>query len=95
MKRKVTTAKSKQSTKEFAQLKETFLNDVMSTVEMQEIPAELILDWDQMGIKIVPSGTWTMERQGCKCVEAVGVNDKQLITAVFCGSLVGGFYLHR
>ena len=52
---------------------------------------ELILNWDQRGIKIVPSSTWTMERQGSKRVEAVGVNDKRLITAVFCGSLVGDF----
>ena len=66
----------------FSQLKETFLNDTLPTVEMKEIPAELILNLDQMGIKIIPSSTWIMERKGCKCVEAVGVNDKQLITAV-------------
>ena len=76
---------------EFCQLKETFLSDIVSTVEMEEIPAELILNWDQTGIKIVPSSTWTMERQGSKRVEAVGINDKRLITAVFCGSLVGDF----
>ena len=33
-----------------------------------------------------------MERQGSKRVEAVGVNEKHLITAIFCGSLVGVFY---
>ena len=32
-----------------------------------------------------------MERQGCKHREAVRVNDKQLITAAFCGSPVGDF----
>ena len=90
VKRKATTAKSKQSTEEFHQLKETFLSDIVSTVEMEEIPAELILNWDQTDIKIVPSSTWTMERQGSKHVEAVGVN-KRLITDVFCGSLVGDF----
>ena len=91
VKQKATTAKSKQSTEEFHQLKETFLSDIVSTVEMEEIPAVLILNWDQTGIKIVPSSTWTMERQGSKRVEAVGVNDKRLITAIFCGSLVGDF----
>lgn len=89
--RKVTTAKSKHSIAGFAQLKEGFLNDVEATVEMEEIPPELILNWDQTGIKIVPSSTWTMDRQGSKRVEAVAVNDKRLITAVFCGSLVGDF----
>ena len=32
-----------------------------------------------------------MERQGCKRMDTVGVNDKRLITSVFCGSLVGDF----
>lgn len=91
VKRKVTTAKSKHASAHLTQLKETFLNDVVTTVEMEEIPAELSMNWDQTGIKIVPSSTWTMDRQGSKQVEVAEVNDKQLITAVFCGSLVGDF----
>ena len=91
VKRKVTTAKSKYSIAGFAQLKEAFLEDVVATVQMEEIPPELILNWDQTGIKIVPSNTWTMDKQGSKRVEVVGVDDKRLITAVFCGSLVGDF----
>ncbi len=54
-------------------------------VEMEEIPAELILNWDQTGIKTVPSNTWTMDKQGSKQVEIIEANDKRLITAVFCG----------
>ena len=45
----------------------------MTTVEMEEIPPELVLNWDQTGIKIVPSNTWTMDQQGSKRVEVVGV----------------------
>ena len=44
-----------------------------------------------MGIKIVPSNTWTMDQQGAKQVKVCGANDKRLIMAVFCGSLVGDF----
>ena len=58
---------------------------------MEEIPAELILNWDQTGIKIVPSSTWTMDAEGSNRVEVAGVNDKRLITAVFYGSLAGDF----
>ena len=76
---------------EFERLKEEFLQDVVTTVEMKEIPSELILNWDQTGIKIVPSNTWTMEEQGSKRVDVAGANDKRQITAVFCGSLVGDF----
>ena len=32
-----------------------------------------------------------MDRQGYKRVEMTGIDDKQQITAVFCGSLTGDF----
>ena len=76
---------------EFQRLKEEFLQDVVTTVVMEEIPSELILNWDQTGIKSVPSNTWTMEPQSSKRVDAVGANNKRLITALFCSSLVGDF----
>ena len=91
VRRKATTAKSKHTPKDFASLKESFLDDVVATVTMEEIPMELILNWDQTGIKMVPSSGWTMDRQGAKRVEVSGVNDKRMITAVFCGSLTGDF----
>ena len=31
----------------FAELKQRFLDDVVATVSMEEIPPELILNWDQ------------------------------------------------
>jgi len=34
-----------------------------------------------------------MDQQGSKRVEVTGANDKRLITALFCGSLVGDFLL--
>ena len=51
VKRKATTAKSKYTISDFEQVKKSFLNDV---VAMEEIPPELVLNWDQTGIKIVP-----------------------------------------
>ena len=85
MQRKATTAKSKASEANFAEQK-IFLNDVVATVTMEEIPAELILYWE---LKSCPP--WTMEECGAKHVEMVGVNDKRQIMAVFCGSLKGDF----
>ena len=58
---------------------------------MEEIQIELVLNWDQTGIKIVPSSNWTMERQGSKCVELIGTADKRQITAMFCGNVIGFF----
>ena len=91
VKRKATTSKSKQTAADFGEMKASFLADVVSTVAMEEIPPELILNWDQTGIKIVPCSTWTMDQRGAQRVEMVGVNDKRQITALFCGTMVGDF----
>ena len=57
---------------------------------MEEVYPELILNWDQTGIWIVPSFTWTMDREGVSRIEMVGAKDKRQITAVFC-TLQGDF----
>ena len=89
--RKATTSKSKHTVENFRELKKAFLDDVTTAVTMEEIPPELILNWDQTGIKLVPSSSWTMEKCGEKRVEMVGINDKRQITAIFCGSVLGDF----
>ena len=89
--RKATTSKGKHTMTNFTQLKQSFLDDVVEAVTMEDIPAELILNWDQTGIKLVPCSSWTMEKQGEKRVEMVGVNDKRQITAIFCGTILGDF----
>lgn len=58
---------------------------------MEEIPADLILNWDQTGVEIMPFNTWTMDKDGSKRVEVAGINDERHITAVLCGSLVGNY----
>ena len=54
-------------------------------------PPELVLNWDQTGIHLVPASTWTMNKEGSKRIEVSGVNDKRQITAVFCGTLTDDF----
>ena len=49
-------------------MKKFFLADFVNTVTMEDIPLELMLNWDQRGIKIVPSSDWTLEQQGAKRV---------------------------
>ena len=91
VKRKASTAKSKHKEKDFKELKANFLKEVHTTVAMEEIIPELILNWDQTAIKIVPSSQWTIEKRGRNRVEMIAVDDKCQITAVFCGTLVGNF----
>ena len=89
--RRATTTKSKYSLQNFTEKKTEFLTDLASTVEMEEIPPQLIFNWDQTGIKLVPSTSWTMNKQGAKRVGLVGFSDKRQIAAVFCGNLLEAF----
>lgn len=52
----------------FDELKEQFLYDIKVVVEMEEIPFDLIFNWDQTAISIVPRSSWTMEEKGTKCI---------------------------
>ena len=47
----------------FGKKQKRALQDVVATVEMEEIPAVFILHWDQTGIKFVPSSNLTMKVQ--------------------------------
>ena len=90
VKRRAST-KAKVSVSDFEALKAQFIYDIQVVVEMEEIPGELIINWDQTGIHYVPVSSWTMEREGSKRVEIAGIDDKRQITAVFAGTLVGDF----
>ena len=58
-------------------------------MEFNEIPPQLIFNWDQSGINLVPSALWTMNKKGEKRVAIASHLDKRQITAVMCGNLVG------
>ena len=76
---------------EFDALKEQFLIDINSIVVMEDIPEQLVINWDQTAMKIVPSSAWTMEKKGTKRVEISAADDKRQITAVFACALSGCF----
>ena len=82
---------AKVSLSNFNDLKAQFLFDIMINVRMDEIPDQLIINWDQTAINYVPSGSWTMEKSGSQRVEIVANDDKRQITAVFAGTLTGDF----
>ena len=66
-----------------------FHSELMKAVKLHEVAPDLIFNWDQTGILLVPSAQWTMDKKGRKRVPIAGHNDKQLITAVMCGALTG------
>ena len=91
VKRKATTA-AKGNVENFDLLKE-FLLEVKNVVYMDEIPEDLIVNFDQTGINYVLVSSWTMKQEGSKCVEVVAKDDKWQITAVFAASFTGEFLL--
>ena len=94
VRQKATTSNSKYSPADFEDVKKRFLDEICQVVEMEEIPPELMLNWDQTGINLVPASGWMTEQQGSRRVQINGVNDKRQITAMLCGSLVGDFFTH-
>ena len=51
------------------------------------------MNWDQTGFNIVLASAWTMDKQGKRRVEIIGLKDKRQITAVICGNIQGDFLL--
>ena len=84
-------SKCKVTVANFIQLKTQFLLDVKACVTLANIPRDLILNWDQTALKIVPVNSWTMEKKGSKRVELIAIDDKRQITGVFACSLTGTF----
>ena len=58
-------------------------------MDLEDIPHELILNWDQTTINYVPVSNWTMAKQHSKKVKIAKVDDKWHISVVLAGSLTG------
>ena len=43
---------------------------------MEEGPPQLVFNWDQTGIGVVPGSAWALDLKGSKRVEIVGITDK-------------------
>ena len=71
------------------EVKEEFLGDLIQAVELNEVPPDLIFNWDQTAISLVPSSQWTLDKKGNKRVAIVGHCNKRQITAVMCAALTG------
>jgi len=51
---------------DFDRVKVDFLSDILAVVKMEEIPDELVLNWDLIPFNIVPGSQWTMGQKGAK-----------------------------
>ena len=77
---------------DFDELKKLFLLDIRNIVQMDEVSAQLIINWDQTGINYVPASNWTVEQVGSNRIEIIiGKDDKRQLTVVFGCSMAGDF----
>ena len=90
VKRRVSTS-AKVTPQDFDERKEQFLYDANVLVNYEEIPDSLVVNWDHTGIKYIPTSSWTMEKEGKKRVEILGIDDKRQITGVFAATKDGNF----
>ena len=70
-----------------------FLQDIDNIILMDEIPPQLVINFDQTGVNYIPTSAWTMEKQGAKRVKIIGKDDKCQTTAVLGGMMAGDFLL--
>ena len=91
VKRRGSTQAKKSSSAEYQHLRSTYLRQISGIVAVHKIPQEMVVNWDQSGINIVPLSNWTMEQEGASRIEIVGLNDKRQITMTFAASLSGDF----
>lgn len=90
MKCRATTAKSKMMINNVDEVKRSFYNDLGTIIDMMEIPSSLVMNWNQTGVRLVPSCSWTPEKRS-KRVEIAGTNNKEQIILVLCGTMTGDF----
>ena len=90
VKRKATT-KAKVTVQDFAAVKTLFLNDVFTTVAMEDIPEDLIINWDHTALHYVPVSLWTMQKKGSMHVPIAGIDDNRQVTVVLACSMSGEF----
>ncbi len=71
------------------QEKVDFLARICEKVVEHNIPPELIINFDQTSVNIVPVSDWTLNLSGQKQVDIIGKDDKRAITALLGTSLTG------
>ena len=82
-------SKAKVMVENFEEVKKNFLLNVKNVVCMDEIPGELIINWEQTSVNYIPVSSWMMQAEVAKKVEIIAKDDKRQITVVIAGSLKG------
>ena len=74
------TKSAKKVPENFAELGEQFKARIHSVMTRYQIPAEMVVTFDETASKIIPTDDWTLEEQGAVQVPIIGSDDKRAIT---------------
>lgn len=74
---------------DFEEIKARYFDKISEIVRKYSIPDQMIINWDQSGISVVPTSEWTLEEEGATQVGVVGLEDKRQITALFASTMSG------
>jgi len=88
IKRKAITKKPKFTIANYEEFKTL---DIKVMVTMEDVPEDLVVNWDQIAIKYLPLSNLTMAQESSKRVEVFEDDDKGQIIANFAASLSGNF----
>ena len=69
--------KAKVDVEKFDEIKKLFHQDIRNVTMMDEVPVELMINWDQTSLNYIPVSQWTMAQEGAKWVEIDGKDDKR------------------
>ena len=56
-------------------MKAKFLDAIQKVAYQHKIMPQLIINWDQTGLNVVPASTWTMEEEGSTRVPIAGLGE--------------------
>ena len=94
VKRKASKAARKLPT-DFPELKVAYVNRLQEEVKCNAIHLQVLFDWDQIGVKLVPDSSWTMAEGGSKQIPVVGMDDKREITLLIAATAAESLLPHQ
>lgn len=80
-KRKGTKA-ARSKSEDFDKTKMDYIERIEKCANDHNITDDLILNWDQTGVNLIPGGDWTMDAKGSKQVKITSLDDKRQITTL-------------
>ena len=74
---------------DFEKVKNDFLERVKTVVLQNQIVPQMVINWNQTAVRLVPYSDWTMEEQGSNKISIKRRIDKRDITALLSITLLG------